>query len=166
MRRLTCFLSLCALIPALMLSAPGTAVASHDGTRNGDEIASLVAAVAEANQRMDDVGGDIQIKQEGVNRVLVEVAAARDTLAQARRDVAASEQALTDSQHAIDAAQQRFDRFAASTYMNGPSGALPLAQSPEQILTGGLGTADPHHQLPARQERPPAPADRSHQQAF
>lgn len=136
MRRLTSFLSLCTLMPALMLSAPGTAVASHDGTRNGGDSASLVAAVAEANQRMADLGGDIQIKQEGVNGALVEIAAARDTLAQARRDVAASEQALTDSQHAIDAAQQRFDRFAASTYMNGPSGALPLAQSPEQILTG------------------------------
>ena len=109
MRRLTSFLSLCTLMPALMLSAPGTAVASHDGTRNGGDVASLVAAVAEANQRMADIGGDIQVKQEGVNGALVEIAAARDTLAQARRDVAASEQALTDSQHAIDAAQQRFE---------------------------------------------------------
>ena len=136
MRRLTSFLSLCALMPALVLSAPGTAVAGHDGSPDRDEVSSLVAAVAEANQRMADVGSDIQIKQEGVNRALVEIAAARDTLAQARRDVVASDQALTDSQHAIEAAQQRFDRFAASTYMNGPSGALPLAQSPEEILAG------------------------------
>ena len=55
MRRLTSFLSLCTLMPALMLSAPGTAVASHDGTRNGGDVASLVAAVAEANQRMADM---------------------------------------------------------------------------------------------------------------
>jgi septal ring factor EnvC (AmiA/AmiB activator) len=136
MRRLTSFLSLFALMPALVISAPGTAVAGHDGSPDRDDVPSLVAAVAEANQRMADVGSDIQIKQEGVNRALVEIAAARDTLAQARRDVVASDQALTDSQHAIEAAQQRFDRFAASTYMNGPSGALPLAQSPEEILAG------------------------------
>lgn len=107
MRRLTSFLSLCALMPALVLSAPGTAVAGHDGNPDRDDVPSLVAAFAEANQRMADVGSDIQIKQEGVNRALVEVAAARDTLAQARRDVVASDQALTDSQHAIEAAQQR-----------------------------------------------------------
>lgn len=54
MRRLTSFLSLCALMPALVLSAPGTAVAGHDGSPDRDEVSSLVAAVAEANQRMAD----------------------------------------------------------------------------------------------------------------
>ena len=73
MRRLTSSLILCALMPALVLSAPGTAVAGHDGSPDRDDVPSLVAAVAEANQRMADVGSDIQIKQEGVNRALVEI---------------------------------------------------------------------------------------------
>ncbi|MEW5811572.1 MAG: NlpC/P60 family peptidoglycan endopeptidase RipA [Actinomycetota bacterium] len=138
MRCLTSLLSLCALMSTLMLSPSGIAAAEHDGAPDGDskDIPSLVAAVAEANQRVADVGADIQIKQEGVNRALVEIAAARDILADAQREVAASEQGLADSQVAIDAAQQRFDQFAASMYMNGPSGALPLANGPEEILAG------------------------------
>ncbi|QZT60864.1 NlpC/P60 family peptidoglycan endopeptidase RipA (plasmid) [Mycolicibacterium vanbaalenii] len=138
MRCLTSLLTLCALMSTLMLSPSGIAAAEHDGAPDGDskDIPSLVAAVAEANQRVADVGADIQIKQEGVNKALVEIAAARDILADAQREVAASEQGLADSQVAIDAAQQRFDQFAASKYMNGPSGALPLADGPEEILTG------------------------------
>ena len=86
MRCLTSLLTLCALMSTLMLSPSGIAAAEHDGAPDGDnkDIPSLVAAVAEANQRVADVGADIQIKQEGVNKALVEIAAARDILADAQ----------------------------------------------------------------------------------
>lgn len=115
----------------------GTAHASHDGTvhSGGSEVSTLVAALAETQQRVTDIGAEIQGLQEGVNKALVEVTNARDAAASARRDVESSEQALTDANAAITAAQRRFDDFAAATYVNGPSQALLFASSPEDIIS-------------------------------
>lgn len=136
MRHLISLLTVGVLVCILLLHSTGVAAArhwAHDG--DSDTVAGLVAAVAETDQHLADVGADIQHKQEGVNRALVEVAAAREVLSEAHRRLADSEKALTESQIAIDGSQQHFDEFAASTYMNGPSGALPLARSPEDILS-------------------------------
>ncbi|MGK2868165.1 NlpC/P60 family peptidoglycan endopeptidase RipA [Mycolicibacterium frederiksbergense] len=134
MRHLTSFLTAGLLASMLVVGSSGTAVAGHE-SGDGDTLAVLTAAVAEANQHVADIGADIQHQQESVNRALVEVASAREALSGAHRRTAESEKALADSQTNIDAAQQRFDEFAASTYMSEPSGALPLARSPEDILS-------------------------------
>lgn len=137
MRHLTSFLTAGVLASILALGPSGIATAGHESAPGGDSetLATLTAAVADANQHVANLGADIQHKQESVNRALVEVATAREALSEAHRRLADSEKALADSQTAIDAAQQRFDEFAASTYINGPSGALPLAESPEDILS-------------------------------
>ncbi len=137
MRRLTSLLTAGVLAAMLVLHPSGIASAGHGGEPDDDSetVAALVTAVAEANQHVAELGADIQHKQESVNRVLVELATAREAASGAHRRVAESDTALADSQTAIDATQQRFDEFAASTYMNGPSRALPLAGSPEEILT-------------------------------
>ncbi|CDO08111.1 peptidase M23 [Mycolicibacterium cosmeticum] len=137
MQRFTSLLTAGALASMLVLHPSGIATAGHGSEPDGDNdtVAGLVAAVAEANQHVADIGADIQHQQESVNRALVELATSREAVSEAHRRLADSEQALADSQSAIDATQQRFDEFAASTYMNGPSRALPLATSPEDILS-------------------------------
>ncbi|AEV73348.1 cell wall-associated hydrolase, invasion-associated protein [Mycolicibacterium rhodesiae NBB3] len=120
---------------ALLAYGGGTAQGSHDGTsHSGSQISALVADLAQADQRLADIGAQIQGQQEGVNKALVDVANARDAAAAARGDVEASQQALTDSNTAIAAAQGRFDDFAAATYVNGPPQALVSAASPEDII--------------------------------
>ncbi|CAN5504188.1 NlpC/P60 family peptidoglycan endopeptidase RipA [soil metagenome] len=141
MRRTRCFgglLATLALVPALVFGGPGVATARHGGVAHDDspQLQALIAAVAEAVQKVADVGADIQLKQEGVNKALVELADARANLEAAQRDVAGIEQELVAGGRVIEAAQQRFDEFAATIYTNGPSASLILADSPEEILRG------------------------------
>ena len=86
-----------------------------------DTIGSLVAAIANVNQKLQELGANIQAQQESVNKAIVDVQSARDHAAAAQLDVDASRRAVDDSNAAIKSAQQRFDTFAASTYVNGPS---------------------------------------------
>ena len=88
-----------------------------------ESVAALVAAVANANQKLQDLGAAVQQQQESVNKALVDVQTARDAAAAAQLEVDATQQGVKDANAAIVAAQQRFDTFAATTYMNGPSGS-------------------------------------------
>jgi cell wall-associated NlpC family hydrolase len=97
-------------------------------------IAGLVAAVANADQKLQDLGASIQTQQESVNKAIVDVENARDAAATAQADVDTSQAALKDANAAIASAQQRFDTFAASSYMNGPSAAYVNAKDPADIL--------------------------------
>ena len=124
-----------ALTAGLFLSMSGMAQAEHNSAAGTDrDIPSLVVELAEANQRLHDLGAAIQTQQEGVNKAIVDLQATRDTAAVAQRDVDAASQAVTDANAAIAAAQQRFDSFAATTYINGPPGSYLTATSPEDII--------------------------------
>ena len=101
--------------------------------RAGD-IAALVAAVAEANQKLQDLGAAVQTQQESVNKALVDVQTARDAAAAAQQEVDASQAGVKDANAAIAAAQQRFDTFAAATYVSGPSGSYLTAADPADII--------------------------------
>ena len=119
------------LVIGMLLATPGLAVAQPDGS----DIAGLVAAVANANQKLQDLGAAIQAQQESVNKSIVDVQTARDNAAAAQREVDASAQWVTEANTAIDAAQQRFDTFAAATYVNGPSDSYLTASDPADILS-------------------------------
>lgn len=138
MRRLTSVLTTAAITMTLPVHATGVAAATHQvgSDSTSSNLPTLVAAVAEANQRVADLGADIQGRQEAMNKALVDTAAARQTLATMQHELALSEQAVLASQTDIENAQGRFDQFAASMYVNGPPAALPLARSPEDILRG------------------------------
>jgi peptidoglycan DL-endopeptidase RipA len=125
---------LCAipLSAGLLLATPGLAVAQPGSP---DNLASLVAAVANVNQKLQDLGAAIQQQQEGVNKAILDVQTARDNAANAQREVDASQQRVEDADIAINAAQQRFDSFAAATYVNGPSDSYLTASDPADILT-------------------------------
>ncbi|KAA0101239.1 peptidase M23 [Mycolicibacterium sp. P1-18] len=97
-------------------------------------IASLVAAVANADQKLQDLGANIQAEQEGVNKAIVAVQTARDDAVAAQAEVDASQAALKDATAAITSAQDRFDTFAASAYVNGPSASYVTAKDPADVL--------------------------------
>lgn len=119
---------------AIALSTPGLAQAEPAPEPNS--LSALVADVAEANQRLQDVGARVQLEQESVNKAIVEVQEARDAAAAARQQVDASQQAVKDANAAILEAQKRFDTFAAATYVHGPSPSLVLARTPDEIIAG------------------------------
>ena len=124
---------LCAALLAVgMLAAtPGLAVAQPGSP---DSLAGLVAAVANTNQKLQDLGAAIQAQQESVNKAIVDVQTARDNAAAAQREVDASARRVAEANTAIGAAQQRFDTFAAATYVNGPSDSYLSASDPADIL--------------------------------
>jgi cell wall-associated NlpC family hydrolase len=121
-----------ALAIGLLVATPGLAVAQP---ASPDTLGELVAAVANANQKLQDLGAAIQAQQESVNKAIVDVQTARDNAATAQQEVQASAQRVTDANAAIAAAQKRFDTFAAATYVNGPSNSYLTATDPADILS-------------------------------
>ncbi len=115
---------------ALLLCTPGLA----HGDPAADSLAGLIANVAKANQRLENLSAEIQTEQESVNKALVDVETSRDNAAAAQHDLEATRQAVNEANTAITAAQQRFDTFAAATYMNGPSSSYLTATSPDDII--------------------------------
>ncbi|MCA4724243.1 NlpC/P60 family peptidoglycan endopeptidase RipA [Mycolicibacterium fortuitum] len=100
-----------------------------------DQVATLVAAVANADQKLQELGAAIQTQQEAVNKAIVDVQDARDAAAAAQQEVDASQQGIADANNAIAQAQKRFDTFAAATYVNGPSGSYLTASDPTDIVS-------------------------------
>ena len=117
---------------AVLLCTPALATANPGA--GPDTVAKLIADVAEANQHLQDLGAQIQTEEESVNRALVDVETARDNAATAQRAVTVSQQAVTDADGAIAAAQKRFDRFAVASYVNGPSDSYLTAASPDDMI--------------------------------
>ena len=115
------------------MSVHGAGLAAAEPANPGG-IASLVAAVANADQKLQELGANIQMQQESVNEALVDVQTARDAAATAQREFDASQIALVDANTAIASSQQRIDTFAASTYVNGPSSSFVTAADPADIL--------------------------------
>jgi cell wall-associated NlpC family hydrolase len=115
---------------ALLLTTPGLA----DADPGTDTIAALIANVARANQRLEDLSATVETEQESVNKAMVDVEAARDQAAAAEHELEVSQQAVKDATAAIAAAQGKFNTFAAATYMNGPSDSYLTASNPEEII--------------------------------
>jgi len=120
------------LTVAMTLTIPGLAQADPADPPSG--LGGLIADFAEANQRLQEVGARVQAEQEGVNKAILEVQEARDAAALAQQQVDASRQAVEEANSAIVEAQRKFDTFAAATYVNGPSGSLVMARTPEEII--------------------------------
>lgn len=103
-----------------------------------DSVATLVAAVANVNQQLQDLGASIQTQQESVNKAIVDVQTARENAAAAQQEVEASRKGIEDSNAAIDAAQKRFDTFAAAVYMHGPSDSYLTAKDPADVIDSAV----------------------------
>ncbi|BBY16228.1 peptidoglycan endopeptidase RipA [Mycolicibacterium litorale] len=104
------------------------------GSADTESVATLVAAVANANQKLQELGAAVQSTQEGVNKAILDVQNARDAAATAQRDLEASQRGIEDATIAISAAQKRFDTFAAATYVSGASSSYVTAADPADVL--------------------------------
>ena len=121
---------------ALLLGTPGLAKADPD------TMAKLIADVAQANQRLQDLNVQIQTEEESVNKAVVDVETARDNATAAQHDVEASQESVKTADAAITAAQKRFDRFAVASYVTGPSDSYLTAASPDDMIaTAAAGQA-------------------------
>ena len=127
--------SLCAaaLALALLSATPGLA-AAQPGPSSPDDIATLIAKVADANQKLQDIGASVQSRQEAVNKAIVDVQTARDNAEAAKSQIASSQRGVQDADAAIAAAQKRFDTYAAAAYMNGPSSSYLSATNPDDFI--------------------------------
>lgn len=135
--------SVCAAAVAvgLLLSTPALG-AAEPLPASPNDIATLIAAVADANQKLQDIGATVQSRQEAVNKAIVDLQSAREQADAAKLEVAASQRGVDDANAAIAAAQKRFDTFAAASYMNGPSESYLGATSPDDfIATASAGEA-------------------------
>lgn len=115
----------------MLATTPGLALAQPSSP---DSLAALVAAVADADQRLQDLGAEIQQQQESVNKAILDVQTARDNADAAQREVDASRQRVEDANIAIEQAQKRFNSFAAATYVNGPSDSYLTAGDPAEVI--------------------------------
>ena len=119
------------MVLATVISGGGVAAADPGSP---DNIATLVADVANANQKLQELGAAIQAQQESVNKAIVDVQSARDAAAAAQHEVEVSQRGIADANAAIAAAQKRFDTFAAATYINGPSSSYLTASDPADVV--------------------------------
>ena len=118
---------------------PGLGVAA---AQPGNDIAALVAEVANVNQKLAELGASIQGQQESVNKAIDDVQTARDNAATAQQDVDASATGLRDSNAAISAAQTQYNKYAVSAYTNGPAQSYLTATNPaDMIATVAAGQA-------------------------
>lgn len=103
-----------------------------------DRIGSLIVQIAGADQQLVELDAQVAIKREDVNRALVDLQSARDAADAAAQEVASSELALQDAGARILHAQDDFDDFARSSYMQGVNGASLAAflstDGPDDLL--------------------------------
>lgn len=124
-----------AVVVVTVMCVPGRAVAEPGPIAPGaDSLTALIVQVAEADQQLQEIGAQIQGRQENVNKAIAEVQTSRDAVGAAGRDVQGSLQAVRDADTEIVAAQQRFDTFAVAAYVNGPAGSYLTAPSPEGMI--------------------------------
>ena len=129
------------LAVGMLLGTPALA-AGDPQPADPDSVASLIAQVADANQKLQDIGAAVQTRQEGVNKAIADVQTARDAADAAKQDVDSSQRAVADANAAIAVAQQRFNTFAAATYVNGPSASYLTAKNPDDMIaTASTGQA-------------------------
>lgn len=127
-------------IAAAAVIGPGVGLASAQP--GSSEIAALVTDLANANQKLQDLGASIQTRQESVNKAIADVQTARDNAATAQQDIEENQRQLADANAAIATAQAHFDKYAEAAYINGPSANYLTATDPGELInTAATGQA-------------------------
>lgn len=101
-------------------------------------VGQLINEVAAANQQLAQLDAEVAIKREDVNKALVDLQNARDAADLAAQFVVTAQQALADAGAQIQAAQQKFNDFAVSSYTQGTGVASVSsflgANGPDDVL--------------------------------
>lgn len=134
------FASTACLAAALAVMLFVSALANADPSDGEPGLSDSIAEVARIQQRIADLGAEIQSQQEAVNKALVDVVAAQNDSQYADRQVELSQQDAQLTEAALTGAQRRFDEIAVSLYMRGPSDSMLTATSPDDVLTVATAT--------------------------
>ncbi|MGC4963612.1 NlpC/P60 family protein [Gordonia sp. DT218] len=115
---------LCVLVVIVVLGGigAGTAQAAPEHGKSGKSgVSALINQIAKANQNIADLDNAIAVRQENVNRALVDYQ--NSVAAQHLATVAAtsSKRSLTQAGRRVAQAQKDFDRFARDVYRQGSS---------------------------------------------
>ncbi|NDZ96375.1 NlpC/P60 family protein [Streptomyces sp. SID6673] len=118
------FARLCVLVVIVVLGAigAGTAQAAPERGKSGKSgVSALINQIAKANQNIADLDNAIAVRQENVNRALVDFQ--NSVAAQHLANVAAtsSKRSLAQASRRVAQAQKDFDRFARDVYRQGSS---------------------------------------------
>jgi hypothetical protein len=97
----------------------GTAVAEPPSS--ADKIATLINQIADTNQNLVNLDGDVAVKREAVNRALVDLQNAREGQRLAAIAVRGAQEALRGAAGAITLAETDFNGFIRSLYTQGNS---------------------------------------------
>ncbi|WP_206186762.1 NlpC/P60 family protein [Williamsia sp. 1135] len=112
-----------ALLAALAVAgaqlSAGMAVAEPPSS--ADKIATLINQIADTNQNMANLDGDVAVKREAVNRALVDLQNARESERLAAVAVRGAQESLKLATGAIALAEKDFDGFIRSLYTQGNS---------------------------------------------
>lgn len=109
------------------VAAAGPVFAEPNGpdANPANVVAALVDRIAQADQRIADLRGDVASKRQSVNRAVVDLQSARDAATAANGAIKVSETAVADSDAKIKTAQDSFDQVVRAAYAQGNSaGAL------------------------------------------
>ncbi|SDQ91803.1 Cell wall-associated hydrolase, NlpC family [Tsukamurella pulmonis] len=109
------------------VAAAGPVFAEPNGTdaNPANVVAALVDRIAQADQRIADLRGDVASKRQSVNRAVVDLQSARDAATAAAGAIKVSETAVAESDAKIKTAQDKFDTVVRAAYAQGNSaGAL------------------------------------------
>ncbi len=104
-----------------------TVFAEPNGTdaNPANVVAALVDRIAQADQRIADLRGDVATRRQSVNRAVVDLQSARDAATAAAGAVRVSEAEVAQSASKIKTAQDAFDTVVRAAYTQGSSaGAL------------------------------------------
>ncbi|WP_248491912.1 C40 family peptidase [Tsukamurella sp. PLM1] len=109
------------------VATAGQALAEPAGgsSNPANVVAALVDRLAQADQRIADLRGDVAAKRQSVNRAVVDLQSARNAATAAAGAVKVSDTAVTQSNAKIKTAQDAFDQVVRAAYQQGNSaGAL------------------------------------------
>lgn len=110
----------------------------RDANAKAGEVGQLTNQLAEAESRLDQLQGAVELRMEEANKALVDLQTAQDAADQAQRDADAAKREADAAQAQIDAARANLDQFISSSYQQGSTmGSISAylgATSPKDLL--------------------------------
>ena len=131
-----------------------------------DSVGSLVAAIANVNQKLQELGAAVQAQQEGVNKAIVDVQTARDNAAAAQQDVDASRRAVDDSDGRDHVRATAVRHLRGVDLRQRALEFIPDGGRPRRHDRHRLGRTDARHQRTAGRHRSAAGTHRAGQQGI
>lgn len=101
-------------------------------------VSELINRVAQADQQLQQLVGQVQYKREAANKAMVDMRQARGVAEQAAAAVQTAQRQLSDAGQAIMKAQEQFEQYVSAGYQQGsPVGSLTMflgSDGPDDVI--------------------------------